>query len=311
MHVCTLTMETWNCLHTKSIYELIPDHTPSGKYTDLVDQLLLEELYTKKIGRSYTTESTFWVASGEKIKRSYDLHKEHYTETMKKLKSIQGVLQKPDLTQEKKKDLQSQLDDCYMNKFDLEKKIKEQEKFLAQVEFLDEEMNKFYVSMRVVLRRYSETRDVEYLRKGIDLLSSIRDQRINNVEEDVRRTILLDEIGDVAEFRRLFDLDQIPLYQLYRLYDIYGQYKKEGLHEKFLTEAALYYVNHLTEFGEYSNPRSTCQGEPSAITTGVSWRNDEGEVETQSKQNEIRDNEIEKRSQQETDFYEAKANRWV
>ena len=175
-------------------------------------------------------------------------------------------------------------------------------------------MNKFYRSIRVVLRKYSETRDTEYLKKGIDLLFCTREERMKATEDEVRRTFLLDEIGSVSEFRRLFDLEEIPLYQLYRLQEIYRRYMKRETNPKFLTEAALYYVNQLTEVGKYSPPKSTCHDEPSGMTSGITWRNEEeesGEIENQTKKNERRDNEIEQRSQQETDFYEAKASRWI
>lgn len=308
-------MKTWNCLNTKSIYELIPDHTPSGKYTHIVDQLLLEELHTQKIGRSYQADSTFWTISGFEINNSCTRHKEQYADVLKKIKTIQETLSAEGLKQEKKKELQAQLDNWYMNKFHLEKTIKDQEKFLAKLEYLDAEMNKFYRSMRVVLRKYSETHDTEYLKKGIDLLFCTREERMKATEDEVRRTFLLDEIGSVSEFRRLFDLEEIPLYQLYRLQEIYRRYIKRETNPKFLTEAALYYVNQLTEVGKYSPPKSTCHDEPSGKTAGITWRNEEGEIEneneTRTKENERRDNEIETRSQRETDFYEAKASRWI
>lgn len=322
MYPHIITMRTYNCINTKSIYDLIPEVEPTGEYDGLYHQLLLEEEHSGKMGSSYRSASNYWQLSGRKFLLELDQKKTELTALKARIKTIQDEIQKDppkekkelEKFEKKKREGQAALDPLYMERFALETKIKELEAIALQIHILDEEVDMFHTSLRVVIRMYKENKNKEFLRKGVHQVCKISNDRIGKKREETIRIILLDEIGDITEFKRMFDLNTCPMYQLYHLYDIYKDAKKpENKYTKYFTEATMFLVERLTEVQKYIPLTSQyMQQEETSSSSEPTWRTGteqqiEEETVSEAKKNEMRDNNIEWTSQAEVDYYVAKS----
>lgn len=245
----TNTMDKWTSKQT--FEEWLETTVPTGQYDDSVIQILQEESCG---GRFEWLKGNHTIFDLE-LARHQRMLSEFETNLIAKKQSIATLQQKYREEQENKKpsgkilnQYKTSLDSMYAERFEIEADI---QKTKPMIEALDQTVysyKAYYVALRKVVALYKERKDKEFLRKGIHAICAYRDYLKGTNEEVVRRTLLIEEYGDVPELRQLFDLERIPLKVFYALGDLVKHARKQS-DKKYLMEALLYYKeNHPHEF---------------------------------------------------------------
>jgi hypothetical protein len=277
--------KTWTSNQT--FEEWIESTRPTGKYDETVMSILQEEQNGGRFEWLRGNQTLFDIDHW----RHQRQQKEFEEALVSKKQSIQSIQEKIQAEREKgqgekkeKKEkpnlqlleqYQTTLDGLYVDRFELEHKIRESIPLLESFERVIHCWKSYFISLRRVVALYKEKKDREVLRKGVHAISEYRDYLIGSHEEIVRRALLMEEYGTNPELCKLFDLQRIPLKVFYDLGELVKESRKR-FDKRFLTEACMYYkTNHpedsldaavdLQSSLEMDEEFETAHQEPSAV----------------------------------------------
>lgn len=231
-------MKTW--ISPKSIYESIEETIPSGKYDGEIQRVLIEESERGTYEFLKGRYSLFEFDTQKRL-RLKEQAEEELAHILKQMQNIQSLSSK-------------EVDSLYMRRYNLEAKVRYHEQLHSNLTYIDKIWNQYLVSFRVVVRKFRETKDITYLRKGAHVLGEYRDYLLKDTEIETRKQLLIEVLREQPEFDAQLDLASQPLLTLVKLHDLLKESRRRPDTPRFLAEAIVYWKTNWPTLFETGTP---------------------------------------------------------
>lgn len=300
-----INMNTW--MSSKSIYESIDDTVPSGKYDCEIQRILQEE----KEGGTYE------FLKGRLTFFDLDIQKRLL---LKEKTEASLVAVKKQIEQSQSQSLSPKdVDALFLKRYALEDEVRYHEQFYSDITYVEKIWNQYYTSLRVIVNKFRQTKDIGYLRKGAHILGEYRDYLLQDTEVCVRKQLLIEILRGRTEFQDQLDLHRQSLPALLKLFELLDESKKRGKYRfhgtsdkgkeiarsRFLTDAILYLKTN--------SPSLFQEGIPVEVQTEhhqVDWDIPAPPEEEQVKQKYIDTSEEKANDEAEEDDYLYRSVKW-